>query len=176
MNEEKLKYPIGKWEKPTVFSEEKKKEWITTIQDFPYKLSKEIELLTNEQLKYKYRKDGWNIKQVVCHCLDSHLNSFIRFKLALTEENPTIKPYNEAKWAVLKDTSDYPIQLVLEELKLLHKRWTFLLKSISEKEFLRIFTHPENNETINLQENLSIYAWHCNHHLAHIVNAKKFKY
>ncbi len=176
MNIEKLKYPIGKFIIPKRITEDHINKWIDIIANFPINISKEINNLTPTELLYKYRPHGWSIKQVVAHCLDSHINSFIRFKLALTEDNPTIKPYNETEWANLADTHTYPINDIVIELSFLHKRWVYLLKSMDKKDFNKTFIHPENNVSINLKENLCIYAWHCTHHLNHIINAKKYKF
>ncbi len=176
MHIEKLKYPIGKCVIPKNITEDHINKWIDSIASFPINVSKEINNLTPTELQYKYRPKGWNIKQVVAHCLDSHINSFIRFKLALTEDNPVIKPYNETEWANLEDTLTYPINDIVIELSYLHRRWVFLLKSMDKKDFNKTFIHPENNNVINLKENLCIYAWHCTHHLYHIINAKKYKF
>ncbi len=176
MNIEKLKYPIGKINYPIQITSTDIKNWILTIKELPNKISQEISNLPFEAFDYKYRPNGWSIKQVVAHCLDSHINSMIRFKLALTEENPTIKPYAEDKWAELNDTLNYDVKENLETLKNIHKRWVFLLENLTEDQFNRTFIHPVGNETISLKENLCIYDWHCKHHLQHIINAKKFKY
>ena len=110
------------------------------------------------------------------HCIDSLMNSITRFKLALTEDNPTIKPYEEAQWATLNDTLDYSIQSSTKLLSGIHQRWVFLLEQLETNQLLRTYIHPDGNECISLQESLAIYAWHCTHHLQHIINAKAFKY
>src|ERR1035438_5796075 len=140
---EQLKYPIGKYQRPQEFTKEKYIECIKTIELFPSRLIKEISNLSDEQLDTPYRPYGWTIKQVVHHCADSHYNAFIRFKLALTEDKPTIKPYLEDKWAKLPDTTLAPIEFSLQILEGLHKRWIILLKSMSEEDFKRQFIHPE---------------------------------
>lgn len=173
---EKLKYPIGKLDYDSSVENTTIKKWIQTIKNFPDKVTNEVIDLSKEELNYKYRPNGWTIKQVVAHCLDSHTNSVIRFKLTLTEQNPTIKPYDEAQWAKLTDTLDYDIKDLLQALQHLHKRWVFLLESLTEEQLNRTFIHPENNEIINLKENIYIYTWHCKHHLQHIINAKQYKY
>ncbi len=172
MNTEKLKYPIGKFNEPTNITSKEVKKWINIIKTFPDKLKTEIATLSTVELNYKYRPDGWNIKQIVGHCLDSHTNSIIRFKLALTEENPLIRPYNESEWAKLVDTLFYDIQENLELLSLTHKRWIFLLESLTDKQLNRTFIHPDGNEIVTLKLNIAIYAWHCEHHLQHVINAK----
>jgi len=119
---ENLKYPIGKFEKPSMISQSQMEIWINAIEAFPKKLKEEINHLTESQLQRQYRPNGWSIRQVVNHCADSHMNSFIRFKLALTEETPTIKPYLENLWAELPDSKNYPIESSLKILEGLHKR------------------------------------------------------
>lgn len=170
-----LKYPIGEFVKPNIISNEILDEWINTIENFPKVLSSEIENLSAKELGYKYRLNGWNIKQIVHHCADSHMNSFIRFKLALTEDNPTIRPYFEDRWTELDDCKNTPIEHSLKILDGLHTRWTLLLKSLSRVQLDRTFIHPEGNKEISLKENIGIYAWHCNHHLEHIRKAKLTK-
>ena len=172
--ESKLKYPIGEYEKPNLISEKDILNWIETIENFPKKIKSVTDNLSIEELNLKYRPDGWSIKQVVHHCADSHMNSFIRFKLALTEDNPTIKPYDEAKWANLTDSNDDDISNSLLIIEGLHNRWALLLKSFDENDFIRSFFHPESKTTNRLDAILGFYAWHCNHHLAHIEQALKY--
>lgn len=174
-NLETLKFPIGKYQKPISISEKDLKNWIETIEDFPNKLKKITKNLSSEALNYNYRPDGWTIKQVIHHCADSHMNSFMRFKLALTEENPTIKPYDEAKWAELTDGNNEDISASLLIIEGLHKRWALLLKSFNESDFEKTFYHPESQQNIRLDDALSIYNWHCNHHFAHIERALGYK-
>lgn len=170
---EKLKYPIGKFQKPQNIDRNTIEGWIKTIEAFPKKLSDETKDLTEQELEKQYRPNGWTIKQVVNHCADSHINSLIRFKLALTEDIPTIKTYSENLWAELSDSKYLSIKSSLKILEGLHERWINLLKSLSEKDFEKAFIHPETQERISLKTNLGIYAWHCEHHLAHVINAKK---
>ena len=175
MNLEELKYPIGQFEKPAIISSELITKWITVIEDFPVKIKNSANSLSKEELHLKYRLNGWNIKQVVHHCADSHMNAFIRFKLALTEENPTIKPYNEALWASLTDGNNDDISSSLQIIEGIHAKWTMLLKSLQEEELNRTFHHPESNKKYILKEVIGIYAWHCNHHFAHIEQAIRLK-
>lgn len=175
MDIEKLKYPIGKYQKTDLISEDDIKFWIGIIEKFPNKIKQLTENLSVESLNWIYRPDGWSIKQVVHHCADSHMNSFIRFKLALTENMPTIKPYEEDKWAELVDgVSDYIIPSI-QIIEGVHTRWVLLLKTFGEKELSRKFIHPANNKTVCLDEVIGLYAWHCNHHLAHIEQAIFYK-
>jgi len=174
-NLEKLRFPIGEFQKPDTISQNDLETWIRTIENFPQKIKTLTENLSIEQLNWVYRPNGWCIKQVVHHCADSHMNSFIRFKLALTEDIPTIKPYEEDRWAELADGNSDIILPSLQIIKGLHARWVLLLKSFGEKELKRQFTHPANNKTSCLDEIIGLYAWHCNHHLAHIEQAILYK-
>ena len=175
MNEqelEQLKYPIGRFKKPEAFTQDFLNNAISIIEDFPEKLRKETENLTEIQLDTPYRENGWTIRQVVHHCADSHINSIIRFKLALTEDKPTIRPYFEDRFAELIDSKNSPIEASLQMLEGTHKRWVALLKSLSEEDLQKTFIHPEHNREFSLLMNIAIYAWHCEHHLAHITSLK----
>lgn len=172
MNEYELKYPIGEFEKPKIITDEMILDWIKTIEKFSQYLAKEVDDLTSVELKYKYRPNGWNIQQIVHHSADSHLNSFIRFKLTLTEDKPRIRPYFEDRWAELPDTLSASITDSIKIIEGLHSRWTILLKNLSVDDLERTFFHPEANKVISLKENIGIYAWHCKHHLEHIRVAK----
>lgn len=176
MDIETLKYPIGKSNIPTKIEPSDIENWIQSIRQFPMLVTKEVTSLTDKELRYKYRPEGWTIQQVVGHCIDSHMNSITRFKLALTEDNPTIKPYEEAQWAALNETVNYSIESSIKLLSGIHQRWVFLLEQLESLQLQRTYIHPDGNEHISLQESLAIYAWHCNHHLQHIINAKAFKY
>ena len=173
MTVEELKYPIGKFVKPDYYTPEILNQYILDIGLFPSRLRAEVEQLTDEQLDTCYRPDGWTIRQVVHHCADSHMNSFTRFKLALTEEKPTIKPYFEDRWAELVDSKSMPIEPSLKILEGLHQRWVVLLKSLTKEDLERRFVHPEHGKELKLDGTLGLHAWHCHHHLAHITNAKK---
>jgi len=173
INLEKLRYPIGKFVCPAEIVSEDINNWIEIIEEFPSKLKNQVEELINTDLQRTYRPNGWTIAQVVNHCADSHMNSFIRFKLALTEDSPKIKPYFEDHWAELVDSKNYPIDDALKILEGLHAKWVYLLRSLSDKELDKEFVHPESGERISLKRNMGIYAWHCNHHLAHVMNAKR---
>lgn len=165
---EKLKYPIGKPEIPNNISSEDLATWIETLEYFPEKLNKLVSNLSEKQLDTTYREEGWTIRQVIHHCADSHHNSYTRFKWALTEDKPVIKAYFEDRWAELFDSKKAPIQLSLDVLKALHAKWVYFLKGLTEEDLNKSFIHPDGNEEVSLKENIGIYAWHCNHHYAHI--------
>ena len=168
---EKLKFPIGKCPKIDDVSENDLKTWIAIIESFPSKLKNLTETLSVEELNWMYRPKGWSIKQVVHHCADSHINSLIRFKLALTEDIPTIKPYEEALWAELADGNSNDISPSIQIIEGVHARWVLLLKSLGSAALIHQFFHPENLKISSLEETVGVYAWHCNHHLAHIEQA-----
>ena len=174
-NLEKKKFPIGQFQKPENICDIKLDEYINVIKNFPGKLKNLIEDFTDDQLDTQYREGGWTVRQLVNHLADSHINSFMRLKLALTEENPTIRPYDEAKWAELQDSLNMPVKPAMRMLKGTHQRWTALLKSMTNKQFERTFHHPEQNQDSDLRTYLAHYAWHCDHHFAHIENLKKEK-
>ena len=167
-----LRYPIGRFSAPDEISAEQIKTYIKTIEESPVKYRKAVQDLNEEQLGTPYRPGGWTIRQVIHHVPDSHLNSYVRFKLGLTENKPTIKPYDEAKWAELDDSRDTPVEVSLTLLESLHKRWATLLRSMTEKDFQKTINHPERGE-MRLDKMLALYDWHCKHHLAHIINLRK---
>ena len=168
---EKLKFPIGKCPKIDSVSENDLETWIAVIEDFPSKIKNLTSNLSVQELNWIYRPKGWNIKQVVHHCADSHINSFVRFKLALTEDVPAIKPYEEGLWAELADGNSDNISPSLQIIEGVHARWVLLLKSLGSTTLKRQFFHPENLKISNLEITIGVYAWHCNHHLAHIEQA-----
>lgn len=166
-----LKFPIGEFSPPSSIDKEIINQWIASIETFPNSVETLTKSLSIEQKNWKYRPKGWSIKQVVHHCADSHMNSLIRFKLALTEESPAIRPYWEDRWAELPDSLDDNLESSLLLLKGLHQKWVFLLKQLSPHELEREFVHPEHGKRFSLKENIGVYAWHCDHHLAHIRQA-----
>ncbi len=175
MNIEYLRFPIGKFIAPKVYSLELLKEWISEIASFPSDIAKLTKDLSIEELNWQYRPGGWTIKQVIHHCADSHMNAFVRFKLALTEGTPTIKPYFEGEWAELKDSLSDDISHSLLLLEGLHGKWSLLLKELVLEELLLEYVHPEHGKKFTIQETIGSYAWHGNHHLAHIVIALENK-
>ena len=173
MTLEQLKFPIGKFEKPTTITKDDLLNWISEISTFPSRLKNEVNHLTNQQLDTKYRPEGWTIRQVVHHCADSHMNSLMRLKVTLTEDQPTVKPYYEERWAELADSKNMPIEPSLKMIEGIHERWAVLLNNLSESDYSKIFIHPEHGKAFRIDENIGMYAWHCNHHLAHITETKK---
>lgn len=167
---EDLRYPIGKFKKPEIITKEHEEKWIQVLEDFPTRLENLVNELNDEQLDTPYRDGGWTIRQVVHHCSDSHHNSYIRFKWALTEDTPVIKAYEEKEWAKLFDTKSAPIASSLLHLKAVHAKLVYLLKGLTEEQLDRVFIHPADNSKVILRENMGIYAWHSNHHYAHIEN------
>ena len=175
MNVEQLKYPVGKFVKPESITKEIIDSAISEIENFPSLVKFEIQNLEEKDLQLRYRPEGWTITQVVHHCADSHINSYMRFKLALTENVPTIKPYEESLWAELPDNNLSPF-VSLKLLVALHEKWVYIIKSLSEEDLNKEFIHPDQSEKISLKENISIYSWHCRHHLAHIRQAKELRF
>lgn len=165
------RYPIGQYVPNQNPSQVQLKSWIEDIESFPTKLKRVLTNLGETELEWTYRLGSWSIKQIVHHCADSHMNSLIRFKWALTEDSPIIKAYFEDRWAKLEDSNTSNLVASLEIISGLHQRWTILLKSLSQSELNKTFIHPENNREISLKENIGNYSWHCNHHLAHIYQA-----
>lgn len=165
---ENLRFPVGRFSMPNEITAEHLKEWIGIIKDFPTLLKAEIEKLKPSQLEAAYRPDGWTVRQVVHHCADSHMNSFIRFKLALTEDSPTVKTYEEGLWADMVDVLNSPLEPSIKILEGVHLRWVLLLKSMSEADFEKTFFHPEKKKTVSLYETTALYSWHSMHHLGHV--------
>lgn len=166
------RYPIGKYEHVDVISSSQKEVWISEIEELPTILKEAVKGLTEEQLDLEYREGGWTLRQVVHHLADSHMNSLIRFKLALTEDEPTIKPYFEDRWAKLEDSVNTDINLSLMLLDALHKKWVILLRSMTESDYKRQFYHPGSQIMIRLDNALGMYAWHGKHHVAHITTLR----
>lgn len=170
---EKLRYPIGKFVAPEQYAQQYLLEKIDQIASFPERLKKEVAHLSEEQLQTPYRPDGWTVRQVVHHCADSHMNCLIRLKWTLTEENPTIKFYYEDRWSALHDNQTMPIAPTLAFLEGLHYRLAYLMRHLDSEQLERSFIHPEHGKSFQLKEIIGLYAWHSNHHLAHITELKK---
>ncbi len=169
MQAESLSYPIGKYVRPSQTSPEIIQQWIADIEELPKKLRTLTAQLSEAQSDIPYRPDGWTSRQVVHHLADSHINSFVRFKLVMTETNPVIRPYQEADWAKTPDASSpTPLEISLQLLDALHIRWTILLKSMIASDWQRTYFHPEYPQALTLEFALGLYAWHGKHHTAHI--------
>lgn len=166
-----LKYPVGKFQRPASLSLDQRQSAIAAIAAVPPKLRAAVRGLTETQLDTPYRPGGWTVRQVVHHVPDSHSNAYTRFKLTLTEDVPTIKPYDEEAWAKLDDTRTTPIETSLVMMDVLHDRWVRLLRSIAPADFARKLNHPENG-MMNLDQLLALYAWHGDHHVAHITSLR----
>ena len=167
-----LRYPIGPFEFAGTLSNDQRQACIDQIAATPERMRAAVAGLTDEQLNTPYRPDGWTVRQVVHHVPDSHLNAYVRIKLALTEEEPTIKPYEEARWAELPDVGATPVETSLTLLECLHRRWVLLLRELSPAEFARRFRHPEHGRSIGLDEVVAMYAWHGRHHTAQITSLR----
>jgi uncharacterized damage-inducible protein DinB len=163
-----LRYPVGKFSFDTEPTSEKRTGWIGQIATTPAALRDAVSGLSDRQIDTPYREGGWNVRQVVHHVADSHMNAYIRFKLALTEETPTIKPYDEAAWARIADTARTPVDVSLTLLDALHHRWVTLLESMDDAGFRRRLVHPERGEITN-DWLLQLYAWHGRHHTGHVM-------
>ncbi|GGZ20599.1 putative metal-dependent hydrolase YfiT [Echinicola pacifica] len=172
---EKLKYPIGQHHEQTYFSEEDIQHWIRDISSFPEQLEQITASLTEEQLEYLHRPDGWTVRQLVHHCADSHMNALMRSKLALTEHKPVVTTYDEVKWAKLNDSMAADISSSLEILHGIHQRWTMLLDNLNEAQLKRTFYHPGQRREVSLGGVIDHYSWHGKHHLAHIRQALEYK-
>lgn len=165
-------YPIGKYKEPEVITEEMCISFIDIIALFPKNLKSTLMSLDDEQLDTPYRNGSWTVRQVVHHLADSNINCFARIKFALTEDNPTIKPFVEEKWAELSDAKHISILSSLSILEGIHERWAILLKGLEKQDWNRTFFHPDLNKSQTIAEAMAKYSWHCSHHLAQIKNLK----
>ena len=169
---EQLRYPIGRLEIPDEITATDIESFLERVETTPARLREAVDGLDGEQLETPYRPDGWTVRQVVHHLVDSHLNSYIRFKWAMTEEVPKIKVYNEAAWAELEDGRSAPIEVSLRFLEALHERWTYFLRRLTADDLARTFDHPDWG-TVRLDQTLALYAWHGDHHVAHITKLRE---
>ncbi len=161
-------YPIGKFHPPESISPEDRARYIETIALAPAGLREAVLDLSAIELDKPYREGGWTVRQVIHHVPESHMNAYIRFKLALTEIDPVIKPYDEAAWAMLNDITVTPVDTSLTLLESLHERWVILMRGMSGDDWARRYVHPEYGRTQTLEYTLALYAWHCDHHIAHV--------
>jgi uncharacterized damage-inducible protein DinB len=166
------RFPIGKFHYDGPPSEEQRRNLISDIEKAPGALRSAVQGLSPQQIETPYREGGWTVRQVVHHVPDSHMNAYIRFKLALTEDEPTIKPYAEDRWAQLSDSQSTPIDVSLALLDSLHDRFVQMLRGIKSEEWKRTFRHPDLG-LMPLEKNLALYAWHGKHHVAHITELRK---
>ena len=170
-----LRYPIGRFVAPSQVSEEERQQYIVEIAQLPQHITTAVDRLSDEQLNTPYRDEGWTLRQVVHHLPDSHLNAYARFRIALTEDSPTIRPYREDRWAELSDARTARLEPSLQLLESLHLRWVMLLQSLTDEDFARTYVHPEQDQPVRLDVALANYAWHGNHHVAHITTLKDRK-
>src|SRR5437867_11283922 len=166
------RYPIGKFNWSGSSTVEERSRFIDEIAAVPQLMRGAAAGLNSSQLNTPYRDGGWTVRQVVHHVPDSHMNAYVRYKLALTEDEPTIKPYAEDRWAQLADSKSTPIEVSLALLDSLHTRWVRLLRSLEPTDWKKNFRHPELG-LVSLEKNLGIYAWHGKHHVAHVTELKK---
>ncbi len=169
---EELKYPVGRFVSPQAVSAAERATLIQQIEDAPGQLRRGVEGLGPDQLDTPYRPGGWTVRQVVHHVPDSHINAYVRFRLALTEEAPTIKTYEEHLWAELPDARTAPVEVSLPLLEALHRRWTLMLRALDEGQWKRPFRHPELGD-MPLEKSLALYAWHGRHHVAHVTRLRE---
>lgn len=167
-----LRYPIGQFHVDCEITSEQREKWIKDLEEAPVLFQAAVDGLNIEQLDTPYRPGGWTVRQVVHHLADSNINSYVRFKLAVTEDKPTVKTYDQEKWADLDDSREAPVEVSLKILESLHVRWVQFLKSLSDEEFKRTFIHPDSG-IVSLETNLGVYSWHCRHHTAHISSLRQ---
>jgi hypothetical protein len=167
------RYPVGRFQRPESIGAPELARYIEIIEAAPSQYRTVVEGLSSAQLDTPYREGGWTIRQVIHHVPDSHMNAYIRFKLALTENEPVIKPYDEAAWAQLRDAADTPVETSLTLLESLHNRWGVLMRSMSGPDWKKTYFHPEIKASVALETVAAMYAWHCGHHAAHIAELRK---
>lgn len=165
---EQLMYPVGRYVTSSEFTPDLLTEWTNVLRALPSWMDACIENLDEQQLKVSYREGGWTIQQVVHHVADSHMNAYIRLKLALTEDNPTIKPYDQDAWAEMIDTKSLPVNLSVTLLHALHRRMVAIIENMQPADFMRTYYHPEYKRSFPLWEMVATYAWHSRHHTEHI--------
>lgn len=165
---QKLRFPIGLFEYGKTYQEEEMQQFIEKLGSFPDRLKKLLSGITKQELDSSYREGGWTIRQLIHHLADSHINAYTRMRLALTEDTPAIKPYDQQLWAELPDARTADPEMSLAILTGIHNRWSLLMQSLAPEDFERLYYHPEHQMSHTLGELIAQYAWHCDHHLAHI--------
>jgi uncharacterized damage-inducible protein DinB len=168
-----LRYPIGPFAYDGAMSDARRAECVARIAEAPARLRAAVAGLDDARLDTPYRPGGWTVRQVVHHVPDSHLNAYVRIRLALTEDAPTIKPYEESRWAELPDARSLPVEVSLDLLEALHARWVPLLRSVGPAEGARQLHHPERGRAMTVDELLALYAWHGAHHVAHVTSLRE---
>lgn len=168
------RYPIGKYQ-PQPFSANQKESWIRDLQFLPEELERAMLNLDAAQLETPYRDGGWTVQQVIHHVADSHMNAYIRFKLGLTEDNPTIRPYDEKGWALLADQTTVPVNVSITLLHALHQRWVASIRNLADANWERTVVHPEHGKQMSLWFLLGMYVWHGKHHTAHVTSLRERK-
>ncbi|MFL5738767.1 MAG: YfiT family bacillithiol transferase [Flavisolibacter sp.] len=170
-----LQYPIGVFERPKSVGRKEVESWIEELEKTPDRLWEMIWLMTPEQLQTPYRPGGWTVLQLVHHLSDSHMNGYIRLKLALTEDNPLVRPYRQEKWAELPDGTTVDLRDSLNILRSVHAKWVRLLRTLNEEQLERTYRHPEWEEELKISDLIANYAWHSRHHLRQIENLRQSK-
>lgn len=166
------RYPIGKFTYNSPPDQQQRQKFIQDIEQAPAALRAAVQGLSPQQIETPYRDGGWTVRQLVHHVPDSHMNAYVRFRLALTEDAPTIKPYMEDRWAKLPDVQSIPLEVSLSLLDSMHTRWVSLLRSMEPQDWKRTFNHPELG-SVSLDKSLGLYAWHGRHHVAHVTELRK---
>jgi len=169
------RFPVGDFSAPKEYTPESRREGLAVLSALPSKLRASVSGLSDAQLETPYREGGWTVRQVVHHVADSHMNAYIRWRFAMTETEPTIKPYNEADWARLDDAQHAPVEVSLQLLDALHQRWVRVAESMKAEDFARTWIHPDHKGVRTLDWMLALYAWHSKHHTAHITELRKQK-
>ncbi|TAL61822.1 MAG: putative metal-dependent hydrolase [Bacteroidetes bacterium] len=172
---DQLRYPVGKFTFNKDADDKEINQWISEIENLPAHLKNALKDLSDPQINTSYREGGWTVRQVVHHLADSHINAYIRIKLALTENNPTIKPYEEKLWAELDDAKNIPVEISFSLLDALHARWVYMLKKLSAEDLSKTVFHPESKREMSVRFLIALYVWHGKHHVAHITSLRKMR-
>lgn len=172
-NQEELKYPIGRYQRPDTYTHQDLSEWMAVLRALPSWMDACIENLDAHQLQVPYREGGWTIQQLVHHVADSHMNAYIRLKLALTQDTPTINPYNQDAWALLADVETVPVNVSVTMLHTVHRRLIAVLEHMSATDWERTYYHPEYKREFPLWDMVALYAWHSRHHTGHIMGLRE---